>query len=159
MGDLRTPRTAAMWDAYLAAHPSLTGDYEVVAFGDNPEMATRLAALVTHGPKRATAGNLRAFEEGGEPMPRVGDHVLLVDGTGEPVAIWRTTDVEVKPLDQVTDRFAWDEGEDDRTRASWLAGHLGYFIRTQQARGEEWSDDLEVVFERFRVVWPPEVAD
>ena len=47
------------------------------------------------------------------------------------------------------DAFAWDEGENDRTRASWLAGHLGYFTRTQTARGEAWDDDLEVVFERF----------
>ena len=55
--------------------------------------------------------------------------------------------------------FAWDEGEGDRNRDSWLRGHERYFRRTQAARGEEWSDDLEVVFERFRVVWPPEVTD
>jgi len=29
----------------------------------------------------------------------------------------------------------------------------------QATRGDAWSDDLEVVFERFSVVWPPEVAD
>jgi uncharacterized protein YhfF len=59
----------------------------------------------------------------------------------------------------VDDAFAWDEGEGDRTRASWLESHLRYFQRTLAARGRAWDDDLPVVFERFRVVWPPEVAD
>jgi uncharacterized protein YhfF len=155
----RTDETEAFWHAYVAANPSVTGPYDVLAFGDNPEMATRLAGLVTHGPKRATAGNLRAFEEGGEQVPRVGDHVLLVDGTGEPVAIWRTTDVEVKPLDQVTDRFAWDEGEGDRSRAYWLDAHQHYFRREAEANGWPYDDAMMTVFERFTVVWPPDVAD
>jgi uncharacterized protein YhfF len=159
MSDLRTPRTAAMWDAYVAARPSAAGPYDVVALGDTPEMATRLAALVTHGPKRATAGNLRAFEEGGEQMPKEGDHVLLVDGAGDPVAVWRTTDVKVKPLDQVTDRFAWDEGEGDRSRAYWLDAHQRFFRREAQANGWPYDDAMPTVFERFAVVWPPDIAD
>jgi len=81
------------------------------------------------------------------------------DSAGHPRTILRTTDLRLGPLASVDDAFAGDEGEDDRTRASWLAGHLAYFTRTQNARGEAWDDDLEVVFERFRVVWPPEVAD
>ncbi len=46
-----------------------------------------------------------------------------------------------------------------RPRAGWLGSHLRYSTRTPAARGEPWDDGLEVVSERFRVVWPPEVAD
>jgi uncharacterized protein YhfF len=79
------------------------------------------------------------------------------DGAGVPRCVLRSVDLRPGPLGSVDDAFAWDEG--DRTRASWLDGHERYFRRTQAARGEDWSDDLEVVFERFRVVWPPDVAD
>ena len=61
--------------------------------------------------------------------------------------------------ESVDDDFAWDEGEGDRTRADWLRGHRGYWQRVCRARGAEFTEDLEVVFERFRVVWPPALAD
>ncbi|MCF6514540.1 ASCH domain-containing protein, partial [Blastococcus sp. MG754427] len=77
---------------------------------------------------------------------------------GAPRCVLRTTELRLGPLRSVDEAFAWDEGEDDRTRESWLREHERYFRRTLPARGRAWSDDLEVVFERFRVVWPPEVA-
>jgi phage terminase large subunit-like protein len=40
------------------------------------------------------------------------------------------------------------------TWAPWLEGGNLYL-----PEGEAWADDLEVVFERFAVVWPPDVAD
>ena len=111
------------------------------------------------GTKRATAGSSPTSPHQGEPLPRIGGHWVACDGAGIPRASCAATDLRLGPLASVDDAFAWDEGEDDRTRASWLAGHLAYFTRTQQARGEAWADELEVVFERFPVVWPPEVAD
>ena len=111
------------------------------------------------GTKRATAGLVVDFAHAGEPLPRIGGHWIACDSAGQPRAILRTTELRLGPLATVDDAFAWDEGEGDRTRASWLAAHLAYFTRTLDARGSAWSDDLDVVFERFAVVWPPEVAD
>jgi uncharacterized protein YhfF len=84
---------------------------------------------------------------------------VACDGNGAPRCVLRTVELRLGRLDSVDDAFAWDEGEGDRTRADRPAGHLAYFTRTQAARGQAWDDDLEVVFERFQVVWPPEVAD
>ena len=102
-------------------------------------------------------GDHRALAD--EPLPRVGGHWIACDGAGVPRCVLRSTELRLGRLSSVDDAFAWDEGENDRTRDTWLAGHRAYFTRTQEARGNAWSDDLEVVFERFRVVWPPEVAD
>ncbi len=71
----------------------------------------------------------------------------------------RTTDVRVGSLSSVDEQFAWDEGEGERTRQWWLAAHRRYFRRTFAAHGWKYDDDLEVVFERFVVVWPAERAD
>ena len=73
--------------------------------------------------------------------------------------VLRSTELRLRPLSSVDDAFAWVGGENDRTRDTWLAGHLACFTRTQEAPGSALSDDLEVVFERFRVVWPPAVTD
>ena len=55
--------------------------------------------------------------------------------------------------------FAWDEGEDDRSLESWRTEHRRYWQRGCAARGAVWRESDEIVFERFRVVWPPELAD
>jgi len=84
---------------------------------------------------------------------------VVLRGDGTPVAVIRTTDVRVGPLSSVDEQFAWDEGEGERTREWWLEAHRRFFRRTFAARGWEYDEDLEIVFERFVVVWPPECAD
>lgn len=156
---LKTPEVREFWSAFQRATGVGRDDYDVVAFGDGARMADELAELVLNGPKRATAGLLRDFTEGGEAMPRVGGHVVVVDGKGRPRCVWRTTEVTVKPLIEVDAAFAWDEGEGDRTLEDWLDGHRRFFTRQAAREGFEFHDGLETVFERFRVVWPPERAD
>jgi uncharacterized protein YhfF len=155
----KTPATEAFWRAFRAARGMAHDSYEVVAFGDGPAMAGELADLVVNGRKRATAMLLRDVTVKKEPMPEAGGYVVVVDGSGRPRCIWRTTEVTVKPLSEVDDAFAWDEGEGDRTRADWLAGHRRYFARQAAREGFAFHDRIETVFERFAVVWPPESAD
>ncbi|MGY1746045.1 ASCH domain-containing protein [Blastococcus sp. SYSU D00695] len=157
-----TPDADQLWRAYraAAADPAPPEEEPVVErFGDSPAMNDELLGLVLAGTKRATAGLVTDFAARGQPLPRIGGHWLVADGAGVPRCVLRSTDLRLGRLASVDDAFAWDEGEGDRTREGWLAGHLRYFTRTLAARGERWSDDLEVVFERFAVVWPPEVAD
>jgi uncharacterized protein YhfF len=161
-GPRRTDDARALWRDYTASRTAPAPPEEeppVEQFGDSAALADQLLDLVLAGTKRATAGLVADFVHESEPLPRIGGHWIVCDGAGVPRAILRSTELRIGPLASVDDAFAWDEGENDRTRAGWLAGHLAYFTRTQQARGAAWSDDLEVVFERFRVVWPPEVAD
>jgi uncharacterized protein YhfF len=159
-GDLDRSAASAMWRRYAAATGHDVDEEPVVErFGDSARLADELLGLVLAGTKRATAGLVVDFAAEGEPLPRIGGHWIVCDGSGTPRAVLRSVDLRLGALASVDDAFAWDEGEGDRTRAGWLDAHERYFRRTQAARGEEWSDDLEVVFERFRVVWPPEVAD
>jgi len=78
----------------------------------------------------------------------------VLGGDGRPLAVVYTTEVRVGPLSSVDDRFAWDEGEGDRTRAWWLDAHTRYFTRQCAAMGLAFSGDTGVVFERFELVWP-----
>lgn len=148
----------AMWAAYRAslAEPPPEQLPPVETFGDSPELADELIAFVVDGPKRATAGLVAEFEAAGEELPRVGDHWIACDGSGTPRVVLRSAEVRIGPLSSVDAQFAWDEGEYDRSLESWLRGHNAFFARSCERLGIEFSDRLDVVFERFQVVWPAE---
>jgi uncharacterized protein YhfF len=153
---------AVMWDEYRAANQSAAAsasDYTVEYFGDSVELADELLALVTHGPKRATAGLVEEFAEESEPLPRIGSHWIACDGRGAPVVVIRSTELRIGTFDSVDAAFAYDEGEDDRSLDSWRREHLRYWERTRAAAGREFTLEHEIVLERFSVVWPPELAD
>jgi uncharacterized protein YhfF len=159
MDKAKSPAVSAFWEEFRRARGLPEQAYDVCRMGDGPDMADALLALILTGPKRATACLLRDVEQGLEMMARVGGHVVVLDGSDQPRAIWRTKTVEVKPLNQVDDAFAWDEGEGERTRDDWLAMHKRYFERRAAAEGFAFDDSLPAVFERFTVVWPIGYAD
>jgi len=84
---------------------------------------------------------------------------VVIGGTGAPRCIWRTTEVTIKPLVEVDDAFAWDEGEGDRSRAFWLDAHRRCFARQAARGGFAMHDRMPTVFERFALLWPPQAAD
>lgn len=128
-------------------------------FGDSVELADELLGLVVDGPKRATAGSYDAVVQAGEAVPFVGMYSIAVDGRGRPRAVLRTTDVRVGPLSSVDDRFAWDEGEGDRTRSTWLHDHHRFFRRYLPTIGLDFTPEMATVFERFELVATEEPED
>ena len=155
MGGVATehsPSIRAFWDAFVDA-TGTDATYEAWAFGadDMPELATELGLLVRDGPKRATTAKLSSFEEDGEPRPEVGGYSVILDGTGEPICIIRTTRVDIVPFGEADEEFAWVEGEGDRSLKYWLEAHIWFF----EAEGDPITDDELVVLERFDKVWPP----
>ena len=101
MAATKTMQTEAFWRAYVESRKIAAADYTVVAFGDSPSMATEHAALVISGRKRATCSLVRDYADAPATLPKVGDHVVVVDGIGMPRCIWRTTQIEIKPLIEV----------------------------------------------------------
>ncbi len=153
---------AQMWEAYRSSCATDPGDYVVEYFGDSPALADELLREVTHGQKRATSSLENEYLAEGEPLPHVGAHWIACDRTGNPTVILRTSEVTLRSFDQVDADFAYAEGEDDRSLASWRREHEKYWRRTQQADfGKDWEPGMtnvpgeRIVCERFAVVWPP----
>jgi uncharacterized protein YhfF len=156
---VKTDETEAFFRAFQADAKVDAERYDVVAFGDSAAMADELLALVLAGIKRATASLARDYGEGREPLPKVGDIVVVVDGRNKPRCVWRTTEIDMKPLIAVDDAFAFDEGEGDQTRDGWLRDHRAYFSRQAKREGFAFDDQIETVFERFTIIWPRLFAD
>ena len=146
----------AYWQRFLDSLPDTVDKpamYSADAFGDNPELADELSALVVQGIKTATCGDLWHYQTQGLPLPCVGEWWIVLDGSGQPVAVTETTEVELRRYDAVDAGFAFDEGEGDRSLVYWREAHRSYFSRTLPAIGREFAEDMPLVCERFRVVY------
>lgn len=126
---------------------------EAWAFGDHAELADELLGLVLDGTKTATASSLWDVQADGDAVPRVGDLSILLDGSGQPRALIRTTEVRVVPFIDVDAEHAQLEGEGDLSLSHWREGHERFFRRTaSDDRG--FDETMPVICERFEVVEP-----
>ena len=128
------------------------------AFGDSPGLADELLALILKGEKRAGTDLLLEMELRGEPEPRVGAYFVVLDGGGRPAAVLRTTGIRRTTFDKVDEEHAYWEGEDDRTLESYRREHTKYFKRVGEKLGFEFTEDMDVVLERFELVFPKDSA-
>jgi uncharacterized protein YhfF len=110
-------------------------------FGDSPELANRLAALVVAGRKTATCS---AAVHGPETEP--GQHHVVLDGEKRPVAVIETITYDRIPFTAVTPAMAALEGEGDLSYFFWRDVHEAYFRREGT-----WAPDMDVHFEVFRL--------
>jgi uncharacterized protein YhfF len=79
---------------------------------------------------------------------------IVLDGSGMPACILETTEVFVMPFKDVPADFAYDEGEYERTLESWRREHMKYWKRALAVIGREFSPDMLVVGERFKLIFP-----
>jgi uncharacterized protein YhfF len=126
---------------------------DVYAFGDSPELADGLLALILSGEKRATASRRAIYTSGKHIAPVVGGHYLILDGAGDAACVIKTTAVEDVPFDEVTADFAAVEGEGDKSLAWWREAHLAYFARETEAEGTTFDPAELIVCEVFQCVW------
>ena len=150
-------RVESYWRSYLESLPAdapvRDEQYVAEGWGDSPEMADELGALIADGTKTATCSALWEYEAEDEPLPQVGLKSVVLDGKGDPLCIVETTEVEVRPYEEVDAGFAYEEGEGDRSLEYWREAHWRFFSRTLPNIGKEPTTDMPLVCERFRVVY------
>jgi uncharacterized protein YhfF len=151
------PAVLEFWLGYLDRlppdldHPPKAAS--VFSFGDSRELADELSTLVRQGIKTATCSALLGYDIDQKPLPQTGELSVVLDGSGNPVLIIQTIEVFVLPFNEVSDQFAFDEGEGDRSLAYWRKAHENYF-RRNDFKDRAFDERVPVVCERFRVVHP-----
>jgi len=118
-------------------------------FGDDPDY---LAQLVVDGIKTATCSGRIFYDLENEPLPTTEDYSVILNKSDEPVAIIKTTEVGIMPMNEVPEEFAVAEGEGDRTYQYWWEAHEKFFKEELKGTGYEFSEDMLLVCERFAVV-------
>ena len=128
--------------------------YQAWYFGSSPEMARQLAALVLQGKKSATASLVEFNELHPELAPFENGYSVVTDFEGAPLCIIQTTEISHVPFDEVDARFAFDEGEGDRSLEYWRDVHRRYFTKEAKDFGLEFNEKSLVCCERFRLLFP-----
>lgn len=117
------------------------------SFGDSPELANRLAALVVAGRKTGTCS---AAIHG--PETEIGQRHVVLDGRGQPVAVIETIAYDRLKFTDVTPERAALEGEGDLSHAYWAHVHEAYYRREGTWALDMLATDMDVLFETFRLV-------
>ncbi|MFN0141719.1 MAG: ASCH domain-containing protein [Pyrinomonadaceae bacterium] len=144
------------WREFLANDPSISPDtpYQVWYFGDVAEMAHELAELVIAGVKTATASLLETNKREPEKAPIDGGYSVVTSFDGEPMCVIQTTEIRHLPFHAVDAKFAYDEGEGDRSLRYWRDVHISYYTREAAKLGFDFDENSIVCCERFRLVYP-----
>ena len=142
------------WLAYQKACSVKVEGFAAAALGDTRALADAHAELIVSGVKRAHASLLREFQKDLEPLPQIGDHLVVLDGAGRPRAIVRNTHVEMRHFNEIDDGFAFEAGEGDLSLRWWLTAHRQEFAEQAEREGFEVDERIELVLEHFEVVWP-----
>ena len=145
------------WEQFLASlspHPPYrTKTYVAEAWGDGPALADELGALIVQGTKTATCSALWEWEAEGNPIPQPGLITVVLDGRGKPLCIVETVEVSIRKYNEVDADFARSEGEGDLSLNYWREAHRNFFSRTLPKVGKEFSEDMPLVCERFRMIY------
>jgi len=148
----QTAEVKTFWNSFINANPHLEHlrerNFEAWSFGNTPEMADKLVALVLEGKKIATCSLLRAYHDDLNAIPRVGVYSVICDGNNHPKCVVFYTDTFIRKFNEVTEEHAREEGEGDLTLDYWQKVHRKFFEGYGNFR-----EDEDLICERFRVVY------
>ncbi len=145
------------WQEFLNAQnlPKDTKYFEAFYFDLTRESANELLDLVLSGKKCATASSYRYYEVTNTDLPKVGDYSIVTDFDSIPYAVIETTNILIKPFNELTFEIVKREGEDECLE-SWQKNHHHYYTEDGKNCGYEFTEDMPVVFEDFKVVFKKE---
>ena len=150
-----TERIRNYWQKFLSTLPAdspyRAKTYVPEGWGDSPEMADELGALIAAGTKTATCSALWEWEAEGESIPEAGTVTIVLNGRGEPLCIVETVEVTVRKYNEVDTEFAREEGEGDLSLEYWREAHQYFFSRSLPKIDKEFSEEMPLVCERFRL--------
>ena len=147
----------AYWQQFLTTlpldSPYHSKSYLAEGWGDGPAMADELGALIVQGVKTATCSALWEWEAEGSPIPEVGLITIALDGGDEPLCIVESVEVAIRNYNEVDADFAREEGEGDLSLNYWREAHKNYFSRGLPKVGKEFSEDMPLVCEKFKLIY------
>lgn len=149
------PTAQKLWNRFLENNPSasLGPTPNVGYFGDNEKDANDLAESVVKNLKKATSHSLLGLQLRKEPLPKIGDYLIVTDWNGQAKCIVKTTSVKMIPFFSINESHAQIEGEGDGTLAYWRKVHWEYYTRELETFNRQPLESMIVVFEQFEKVF------
>ena len=144
-----------MWGDYLDQHleNAFHESPKTIHFCNNEQDANECAKLVKQGVKRATSHSLLALQNRNEPLPKIGDFLVVTDWEGTAQCIVETTKVTLKPFFAIDTEYANSEGEGDKSLDHWKKTHWDYYTTELKKFEREPRESMIVVCQEFEKVF------
>ncbi|MFI8603609.1 ASCH domain-containing protein [Cellulophaga baltica] len=144
-----------MWGDYLDKHleDAFVTAPKTIHFCDNEKDANECVELVLKNTKKATSPSLLGLQLRNEPLPKIGDFLVITDWDGKAKCIVKTTAVKLKPFFSINEAYASLEGEGDKSLAHWKKRHWDYYTRELAPFKREPRDSMIVVCQEFEKVY------
>lgn len=141
-----------MWEVFNSRSDT-EKEYSSWCFCDNEKDANELVNLVLVGKKKATSSAYELYEKENEAIPKLGAYSVITDWSGKAYCVIKTTKVDVIPFNEVSEEFAYKEGEGDLSLEYWKRVHWDCFERELELSGLSASEVMLVVCEEFELVY------
>lgn len=121
------------------------------SFGDENDiqMQNDLAQLVLKGEKTATTSLYSLYDLENERIPQVGDINVILDGNSNEVCVTVNTKVYSLPFKEISEEYAYKEGEGDKSLEYWKKVHKNFFVKEAEGNFDE---SMEVLCEEFELL-------
>lgn len=121
------------------------------SFGDENDiqMQNDLAQLVLKGEKTATTSLYSLYDLENERIPQVGDINVILDGNSNEVCVTVNTKVYSLSFKEISEEYAYKEGEGDKSLEYWKKVHKNFFVKEAEGNFDE---SMEVLCEEFELL-------
>lgn len=123
--------------------------YGVRRIGNAPQLSESLLGLILAGEKTGLFSNPAEIQ----PVPAAGDYFVFTDFDGRPRCAVMLTECRILAFGEVGPAETACESPAARDLAAWRDIHGRYWRRTLEAQGREFTEDLPLLFQRFRLVY------
>lgn len=156
-GPLRPTRSAldAFYAVARAANPTRTfaDDYQVRWIGVDVDTTQRIFELIRARDKTGTFSLPWIVERTGQPQPRAGDCLILIDMQGRPTLLVQLTRVYRAVFGKVTAADTAVDGSPVRDPAVWVPLHTRYWNELLRPFGLTVTDDMPFWVEQFELLF------
>lgn len=153
------PSTAALAEFCAAANAAIPGlgitpaSLEVRWIGLDAPSTLQIFDLIRSGDKRGTFTLPWIVERTASPVPRVGNHLVLIEMSGRPVLLTRVTRVDSALFGQVEARHTEIDGSPVREPSVWVPLHTLYWNQHLAPFDLTVSPDMPFWIEEFTLVY------
>ena len=126
--------------------------YTVRRMGNAPALCETLLGLVTSGEKTGLFSRPEELETAGL-VPSPGDYVMFTDYTGKARCLVRMEECRRLKFSEVGPEHTACESPAARDLEVWRGIHRSYWTQILAAEGVEFTADIPVLFQRFRLLY------
>lgn len=123
----------------------VANNFEEWQFAGNKRQCDMLFELVKSGVKTATCWLFEREED-------LHKFSVLTNWDKTEKLLLKTIKVEIKKFSEVTEEYAFKEGEGDRTLQHWREVHLNFFEERCRQKGLKFDEHTQIVCEEFKVL-------